>query len=184
MSLKARLNQVKARLNQGYYENRQPIRFLIRAGLIYLLWTISYRWFLLEIGINDPLTRLVAHTSASFSSSFSKSITLKLIQNSNYIYYQDKPLVFVGSACNGLELYVLFVAFYLALGKFLVSWRWILLGVFGIFVLNIGRISALAWVVLKIPHQLDFHHQYTFALVVYSWILLIWFLSARRFSKS
>jgi exosortase/archaeosortase family protein len=173
----------KTRLNLFYQENRQPIHFLLRAGLIYLVWTIAYHGFLLAMGINDPLTKAVAVISFKFSSLFDNNITLKFIQNLNYIYFQDKPLICIGHECNGLELYVLFVAFYLALNKFIASWKWILLGIFGIFVLNIGRIAALAWVVLKIPHQLDFHHKYTFALVVYSWIFLIWFLSARRFSK-
>jgi exosortase family protein XrtF len=173
----------KARLYLFYQENRQPINFLLRAGLIYLAWTIAYHLFLVEMGINDPLTKVVAVVSTKFSSLLNNNITLKFIQKSHYIYFHDKPLVYIGDACNGLELYVLFVAFYLALNKFIASWKWVLLGIFGIFVLNIGRIAALAWVVLKIPHQLDFHHKYTFALVVYSWIFLIWFLSARSFSK-
>jgi exosortase family protein XrtF len=173
----------KTRLNLFYQENRQPIHFLLRAGLIYLVWTIAYHGFLLAMGINDPLTKVVSVTSSKILSLFDKNITLKIIKQANYIYFSDKPLVRIGNACNGLELYVLFLAFYLALNKFIASWRWVLLGIFGIFVLNIGRIAALAWVVLKIPHQLDFHHKYTFALIVYSWIFLIWFLSARRFSK-
>jgi exosortase family protein XrtF len=172
-----------ARLNLFYKENRHPINFLLRAGLIYLVWAIAYHGFMLAMGINDPLTKLVSVTSSKFLSLFDKNITLKIIKKANYIYFSDKPLVRIGNACNGLELYVLFVAFYIALNKFIASWKWVLLGIFGIFVLNIGRIAALAWVVLKIPHQLDFHHKYTFAVVVYSWIFLIWFLSARRFSK-
>jgi exosortase family protein XrtF len=174
------INRIRLLLIEFYNQNQSVLLFLGKALGLYFLWNILYHGFLIQWGINDPLTHLVAKSSQNLCSIFEPQIHLEVIQKKHYLFYINQPLVRIGNACNGLELYVLFIAFYTALGKTIHSLKWIILGIIGIYFLNILRIVGLAWVVLHRPSELDFHHKYTFALVVYSWMLLVWVVSLQK----
>jgi exosortase/archaeosortase family protein len=163
-----------------YSKNKYFIQFLAKSLIIYFTWSFLYHSVLVSWGINDPLTGWVASGANKICQVFDSKIHLKIIDKKNFIYLGDRPLVFIDDPCNGLELYVLFIAFYVAIGKLLYSIKWMFFGIIGIFILNVARISGLAWVVLYRPADLDFHHKYTFALVVYSWILLVWVFSLQK----
>lgn len=167
-------------LKKIYRKNKYYLQFFGKCLILYFSWSLVYHGLLFNLGINDPLTDLVSSSAFNFCLLFEPNISLKIIDNKNFIYYGGKSLVFIDDPCNGLELYILFVAFYVAVGKLFSSLKWIFLGIVGIFILNVARISGLAWIVLYRPTDLDFHHKYTFALVVYSWILLVWVVSLQK----
>ena len=171
------INRLRSLLIGIYYQNQSVIFFLGKALGLYFLWNILYRGVLIQWGINDPLTRWVAMSANKICQMFDPEIHLV---GNNYLYQLEKPLIAVGDGCNGLELYILFIAFYIALGRFFHSFKWILMGIVGIYLLNIMRVAGLAWVLLYHPSEFDFHHKYTFALVVYSWMLLIWVVSLQK----
>jgi exosortase family protein XrtF len=173
-------NRSRSLLIGFYHQNQSVLLFLGKALGLYFLWNILYHGFLIQWGINDPLTRWVAMSASKICQIFDPKIHLENIRNGYYLYHLEKPLVWVGDPCNGLELYILFIAFYIALGKFFRSIKWILFGIVGIYLLNIIRVAGLAWVVLYRPSELDFHHKYTFALVVYSWMLLVWVITLQK----
>lgn len=162
-----------------YKKNPKVFVFLGRAMLIYLVWTIGYRFFLFGLGINDPLTRIVAVCSTWLSQIFDNGLSMRYFGDRPYILKGSKGLVFIDDSCNGLRLYVLFVAFYLALNHFRQSIRWIFLGVIGIFMFNVLRVFALTMLALHQPEFLEFNHKYTFVVLVYSWILWVWVRSLK-----
>jgi|688.fasta_scaffold574152_1 exosortase family protein XrtF len=174
------INRIRLLLIEFYHQNQAVLLFLGKALGLYFLWNILYHGVLIQWGINDPLTRWVAISSQKFCYIYEPQIHLEFIKKEYYLYFNHQSLVRIGDGCNGLELYALFIAFYMALGHLFHSLKWILIGIGGIYILNMIRIAGLAWVVLYRPSELDFHHKYTFALVVYSWMLLVWVVSLRR----
>jgi len=162
-----------------YKKNPKAFVFLGRALLIYLVWTIGYRFFLQGLGINDPLTRIVAVCSTWLSQVFEGGLSMRYFGDRPYILRGSIGLVFIDDSCNGLRLYVLFVAFYLALNHFRQSIGWIFLGVIGIFVFNVLRVFGLTMLAIYQPEYLDFNHKYTFVVLVYSWILWVWVRSLK-----
>ena len=167
-------------ISKFYQQNKTPLLFLARAFGFYLIWIFVYHGILVEIDIDDPLTEIVSKSSTKLLNEFDEKISLRYLKGEFYIYREEINLIHIGDACNGLELYVLFISFYFALGKAWQSIKWILAGIAGIFILNILRISGLAMMVLYRPTEIEFHHKYTFTLVVYSWILLIWIFSLKK----
>lgn len=91
----------------------------------------------------------------------------------------ENPVLVVTDSCNALEIYMLnFIFLYLYGGKKYLIHFLIILGP-GIFFLNTMRIFALFHLAIYYPATLDFHHHYTFTVVVYSLVLLAWYKWAK-----
>ncbi|MEO0404714.1 MAG: archaeosortase/exosortase family protein, partial [Bacteroidota bacterium] len=92
--------------------------------------------------------------------------------------------VTIGAPCNGLVLFALFVVFVLA---FPGSWKhkmWFLpTGVIGIHVMNCFRVIALAVIFDYNPDWLEFNHDYTFTIIVYSFVFLLWYIYVNGLSS-
>lgn len=93
--------------------------------------------------------------------------------------------LWIGDPCNGLTLFALFVGFVIAYPG---SWKhrlWFIpTGLLLIHVLNVLRISALAIILYEYQDfaVLDFNHTYTFTIIVYSFVLMLWYLWATKLS--
>lgn len=91
-------------------------------------------------------------------------------------------LLWIGDPCDGLGLmavYLIFIAAYPG------PWRhkaWFaVLGVISIHLINSLRVAALCIVVSIDYEWLNFNHDYTFYVIVYGWVFLLWYIWARRF---
>lgn len=160
--------------------------FLLKAVALYILWFISYDFFIAPAGKADEwLNATVAHHSAGILSllGFEGSTVPGAAQT--VICIQGREMVGVGNPCNGMELFALFTGFVICFpGPWKHKWWFILLGVAGIHFINVLRATALALIQLKTPEHLDFNHHYTFTVIVYSFIFLLWVTWANKFSKS
>ncbi|MFN8154235.1 MAG: exosortase family protein XrtF [Bacteroidia bacterium] len=159
--------------------------FLLKAVVVYILWFVSYDFFVAPDGrLDEWLNAKVAEHSAGilsllgYQGSTAPGVAQTLIRIDNTV------MVGVGNPCNGLELFALFTGFVLCFpGPWRNKWWFILLGVAGIHFINVLRATALALIQLKTPEYLDFNHHYTFTVVVYSFIFLLWVTWANKFSK-
>jgi exosortase/archaeosortase family protein len=57
------------------------------------------------------------------------------------------------------------------------------LGILIIHLLNIIRVIALTLLAYKAPEYLDFNHTYTFTILVYSVVFILWMIWALKISK-
>jgi exosortase/archaeosortase family protein len=57
-----------------------------------------------------------------------------------------------------------------------------LLGIIIIHFVNVLRITALAIIVKVNPDWLYFNHNYTFTIVVYSFVFLLWWIWAKKYA--
>ncbi len=165
-------------------QQRQIALFLIKAVFLYLLWFISYDFFISPSGIVDNwLNNRVATDAATilsiagFTGSTTPGIHQVIVQINNV------SMVGVGNRCNGLELFVLFAGFIICFpGNLKKKLVFIPLGIIGIYLINTLRAAILALIQLKAPEHLDFNHHYTFTVIVYSFIFALWMIWVNKFS--
>lgn len=92
--------------------------------------------------------------------------------------------VVIGNPCDGLSLFILFTSFLIVFsGKWWFKLIYIGLGIGLIHLLNVLRVVALALIVYYSPESLDFHHSYTFTLLIYSIIFAFWMLRIKIYQR-
>ena len=163
--------------------NRLLLRFIVVAGAMYLVWFFGYEQWLAPDGRLDVrLCNDIAGASVLLLRGFGFDATLSPT-NANLVMMSGQPAVVVWPACNGLVLYALFGGFVLAFpGPWQRKLWFIPGGVLLIWLLNVGRVAALA-INHHYSHQtVDFNHHYTFTFIVYGCIFGLWMLWARRLS--
>ena len=158
-------------------------RFLIFGTLAYLAWVLLYEFYLephthLNRWIIDKIVR---HSESLMSFFGVESAEFDDGQYRKRLGVMGSTGVTIGAPCNGLVLFALFVIFVLA---FPGRWKhklWFLpVGIIGIHVMNCLRVIALAVIFDYNPDWLEFNHDYTFTIVVYSFVFLLWYIYVNR----
>jgi exosortase family protein XrtF len=91
--------------------------------------------------------------------------------------------LWIGDNCNGIALFALFTGFILAYpGNWKKKLYFIPLGIILIELLNILRVVALAILDTKSRAWTEFNHTYTFTIVIYGFIFLMWMLWVNKVS--
>lgn len=154
--------------------SKNPIlkTFLIKAGILYLLWMIiNYAYIKPDGRLNNILTNHVIHGT---------TLGLQLLGfetkgKENIISINDVPVVLVKDQCNGLELIALYVGFILCFpGKWKYKLIYIAVGSVFINLINIMREIVLALNYKMFRASFEFNHKYTYVLIVYIVIFLLW----------
>ena len=90
----------------------------------------------------------------------------------------------ISPSCDGLNLMVLFAAFIGAFPGTIYSKFWFIpVGILIIDALNVLRIVILSLILLYKPSALSFNHSYTFTLIVYVVIFLLWIVWLKKYSS-
>lgn len=167
-------------LKKTFLTDTLLVRFILKAIAAYLLWYFIYDYILLRNGFMDKF--LIQHLVKS------TAIVLEVFGYSAFIYADAVGIdgthgVLIGAPCNGMELFALFAGFIIIFpGKIKDKLLFIPLGLLAIHVLNIFRLVALALVVLYKPDSLEFNHKYTFTVLVYAFIFILWMIWVNRFA--
>ena len=161
------------------------LRFLIIATGLYLAWLLLYEQFLHPWGLLDRtvINGLVWAASGLLTAVGYEMLPEPRIDLERYIGVQGGSHLWIGDACDGVSLFVVFSIFIVA---FPGPWRakvWFIpLGIMVIHALNAIRVAALCIVVTYDYEWLSFNHDYTFYIVVYGCVFALWFLWVSRFS--
>jgi exosortase/archaeosortase family protein len=179
-------------LNKFFTYFPQPVAsFLKRAFFLFVLWKAVYILFLIPNEIPDAwvVKKLGSSTAAVLNvfyatASFEARDTRRLKTYGNdqvwvthsYVFQSGKRAVIgIYQACDGVELMVLTAGFILCFnGPSALKFRYIMVGILGLFFLNVLRCSLLAVVNLEIPQHFQFAHKYLFNLFVYGFTFLLW----------
>ncbi|HEX4887441.1 MAG TPA: exosortase/archaeosortase family protein [Luteibaculaceae bacterium] len=153
-------------------------RFLIRLGLFLLIWELIYRLLVVPYTGVDQffIEREVQHAGwllekLGFPVDLS-SATPGIIDR---IYIIDGyGSVVVKRNCNALELMAIIPLLMWAYPASRRHRSWMVAGMLIVFLLNMVRIAALAWLQAYHPQWLDFNHTYTFNVLVAVLIMLGW----------
>lgn len=174
---------MKLRIYSLYEENKKSVIFVTKLLVFYLILSFFYDYVLsVYTSVDDLLINRIIEDSKSLLQLFGYEL---IAENSIYEYHvgiAGSSGVVIGNPCNGLSLFILYIAFILTFkGKWFSKSLWILLGILSIHFLNVFRIVSLAVIVLKFPETLDFHHSYTFTLFVYAFIFALWVLRVKMY---
>ena len=104
---------------------------------------------------------------------------------SKILKYKYQHGVWIGEPCNGIKIFGVFSIFILCLGS---KWNYKLLfiaiGIFILHLLNVIRVASLTYIAAVNPKILDFNHNITFQIIIYSAMLLLWLFFIKKFTNS
>ena len=154
--------------------------FALKAVITFIAWLVLYYGFIIPDGrLNRFLTSTVIHGT---------TIGLSLLGYetsgaNDMILIDGQPVVLVADACNGLELFALYVGFLLCFpGKWKYKFFFIPIGIFLIYLVNVLREIVLALNYKFFQETFDFNHKYTYVFVVYLFVFGIWRYWLNRYS--
>lgn len=163
------------------------ISFLGWAFLLLILWTVFSSFFqpqlmAIHYGIIVPQTQISGWLLEQ--AGFDTELDFSKGQYIGRIFIENRAGVLIGSGCSGLELFLIFAGFIIIFkGGIRHKFWFVPMGLALILVLNILRISGLTLINYYAPEYLDFNHKYTFVVVVYGAIFLLWLWWVNRFSS-
>lgn len=166
------------------------LAFFIKSGFLYLLWVFLYYYNIEPKTLIDE--KFITHiiNSSAFAlqtlgyNTFqeTRDTTFQLVGIVGGINNQG---VWVGAACNAISLFALFTIFIISFpGNWLKKIWFIPLGIIIIHLVNILRVCILAIIAHKDIRYLSFNHTYTFTILVYTIIFLLWIWWVNNFSHS
>ena len=172
------LNSFLKNINQ---QDKFIASFVLKGFGLYIAWFLLYDNWLLKDGFVDHF--LIQHL-VSATSLILDFIGYETFQYADAVGIDGTHGVLIGAPCNGIELFALFFGFIVIFpGKIIDKLIYIPIGLLVIHLLNIIRLVSLALVVLYSPDSLDFNHKYTFTIIIYGIIFLMWMLWVKKFSK-
>ena len=104
---------------------------------------------------------------------------------SKILDYEFQHGVWIGEPCNGIKIFGVFGIF-----TFCLKSRWffklifIPIGIFILHLLNVMRVASLTYIAAVNPKILDFNHNITFQIIIYSAMLLLWLFFIKKFTNS
>lgn len=156
------------------------LRFFALLIGLYLFFYFLHQWLILPDGrIDNFLNHILSITSYQVLQIFGVESSLKIVPYTpianHYLYLGNQAMVFIGTACNGFLLYVLFGCFILlSEGIWWKKLAFVSIGITAIFVLNVIRVIALLYLLTINPTLFEINHHYVFSFIVYGFIFLMW----------
>jgi exosortase/archaeosortase family protein len=91
--------------------------------------------------------------------------------------------VSIGNRCNGIKLFGVFASIIIAFPKDHNHKLWYIpIGILILHIVNILRVSALTWIAKDHQNWLEFNHNVTFELIIYSVMFGLWWFWVDNFS--
>jgi exosortase/archaeosortase family protein len=175
----------------------QPIRlFLTKALLLFLGWKLIYGFILYDSKYLDrALTTHIGEASIFLINSLgdldgykTKRVSdfyiidgREIEEQSSAIFHQDRMVLHIANACNGLELIVLYMGFIICMpSNFWRKIRYIILGIIILDLINILRCTGLIYLREYYHIYFQFAHRYLFNAIVYTSTFIIWVIYSRK----
>lgn len=167
-------------------EFRPAILFLVKFGVVFgLLSGVYSYWIKTFKGEPDPITQLVSDHTVKVMTwmGFDVHQEPTVEESSSTIFIDGNSAVRVFEGCNGIAVFILFIAFIFA---FRASWNTAMYAVFGGLVIhffNLFRIGGLAWIAVFRPEYMYFTHKYLFTLILYAVVFGLWVIYVRKWGR-
>lgn len=167
------------------YLKKGPVRFILISVCLYAGLYMLYEFVLKP---HTMLDESIIHHLIRVTESFYSAIGIDMIQYEasdfrTRVGIAESSGVFIGEPCNGFILFILFLAFIVAFPGPVKHKMWYIpAGILAIHFINAIRVIALVYIVYKKPEWLTFNHDYTFTILVYSFVFLLWWIWINKFS--
>lgn len=167
-------------------EHGPLIKFLVVGVVLYLSWYSLYELVLKPHTTIDEVVveNLVWFTEGSLHTMGFELWTPQPNDAANKVGIAGTPQpITIGAPCDGIILLVLFIIFIVSFPGPCKHKAWYLpLGILLIHCINVLRITALAIIMRYQPEKFQFNHDYTFTILVYAFVFLLWYIWVSRFS--
>ena len=174
----------------------QPFQLFLLTFIVLLsLWLTFYQQIYAfspqsqyQPGIERSISIVLAKNANSLLGIFGFDTELLLDDNTivatRITNFQDSHGTWIGEACNGLKLMGIFACFIISYGKF--NYKKIIFIIAGIVLIhftNVIRVAGLTYIEAIYPEYLDFNHNVTFQVIIYSVIFGLWWVWINKFNK-
>lgn len=163
------------------------VQFVLVGGLVYVVWLLTYNILIKNYTIWDYyLNYNIAELSVTFFRWFNVDAAMEIDSDHVIVSFPFSNFrgVWVGDNCNGFKLFSIFSIFIIAYPSNWKSKLWFIpIGILIVHIANIIRIMALVIINDTNPAYLDFNHDYTFTIFVYSIIFGLWYWWLKKYSK-
>lgn len=163
-------------------ENGPLFRFLSVGFLGYIAWHLTYTFYLRD---HTLLDEYVIHNLVVMSEWTMHRLGWEVLDLFSAGVFRNRlglvggQGLVVGVSCDGMALFALFSIFVLAYPGRPAHKVWFIpTGVAVVHMANYLRVMALMWIQVYWPESLDFNHHYTFTVLVYGVIFLLWYIWA------
>jgi len=168
--------------------NQPVFKFFFWGIFLFIGWNLFYELFIIPYtGIDRALSINIVNIASVFLKTLGYIPEINLEDTSMVIIDIKGSYghgVWIGEPCNGLKLFSLFTIFIIAYpGNWKRKLVFIPIGILLIHLINSLRVAILAIIAKDSPETLDFNHNYTFTIIVYSFIFLLWYMWSTKFSK-
>jgi len=161
-------------------------RFLLTAFLLFIAWFVGYELIIHPWGVLDnAVIGNLSYLGNNALDWMGYDMHPEYEQDKGYrtVIIDGSHGIWIGDPCNGLELFALFTGFILAFPGPVKKKLWYIpVGLVAIHIINLGRVIALAILALKAPESFEFNHTYTFTMLVYGFVFLLWYIWAVKLS--
>tara|TARA_X000000950_G_scaffold231134_1_gene279588 strand:- start:848 stop:1408 length:561 start_codon:yes stop_codon:yes gene_type:complete len=177
------------------FDIKKPeFKFLILFIPLIIFWFFFYHYLYkideilgLQFDSLTEFSKLLSYQSNFILSIFNIKTSIEIHGDMVVMKILNYPFshgVWIGEPCNGIKIFGLFTIFIIAFdGSFNNKLWYIPLGILILHFLNIIRISVLTYISAVNPFILDFNHNITFQLIIYTAMLGMWYLWILKFSS-
>lgn len=163
------------------FQNLSPIyRFLLVFAMLSVFWYLLYKFILSEYTNFDMF---VVDATLSLSKSILQLLGHNTFIEGRAIRVAGTGGLWVGDNCNAISLFALFAGFIISFPGQLKSKLWFIpLGILIIYFLNCLRMVVLAILDVYSRAWTEFNHSYTFTIIIYGCIFMLWMFWVNRYS--
>lgn len=192
-------NKIFLRIKALHNKTHPLLRFAVYAFLLFVVWTIFYKFFRYGDQINKYYNILVFHSTNAWL--YTSQFVLSVMGFESVVSVPEKAIKLIGDegnllswvilerGCLGRNLIGIFAGFIIAFPGKIVSKLWYIpIGLVVFYLLNTVRIVALVLVLhynperAKDPDFFHFHHD-GFNYVMYGFIFILWVIWVRKYSS-
>lgn len=168
-----------SKLKEFIRSNKIALLFIAKFVSIYFLCNVLYSGYIqFNYPIADPYTvtitkqvsyllNIAGQGTQTIVSTDSPSVGLKKVGKSG---------VDVFEGCNGVNVMIVFISFILAFtNSRRKMWVYLLLGLTGIYLLNLVRVMLLFEIAIHYPQHLYLFHKYILTSFLYTFVFIIWY---------
>lgn len=167
------------------YRNVHPtLKFFINGALLFCVWWVFYTFLRNTVFIHEiyeEVTAILTRNLLIASKYFLGIFGFETEVFGKTIRITGTGGVYLDRGCLGRNLMGLFTGFIIAYPGIIKKKLWFIpMGLALITVINIVRISALAYVVVCCPEHVDINHHVIFKYTVYTLIFLMWYIWIKK----
>lgn len=154
--------------------------YIFRGSIAFLVWFFFYSYILQPMGFDSWMNEFVAKGGHFLVGLFGYNSCIE----GTSICVNIVSTVHIASGCNGFDIFSVFVCFIIIFeGKW---WHKVLYCSIGILILHFFNITRVA--LLAIDHYenlklFQFNHKYTYLIIMYFVVFMMWVLWIIKFSK-